>query len=247
MKAITSLQNSQVKTWGLLHDRATRNERKQFLVEGYHLVREAHQAGILQELIITQEMDAMSGIPSTLVSMEIIQKIAKTKTPPGIMGICNMNNSNDLNRDRYLILDGIQDPGNLGTLIRSALGFGIEGIITTPNGVDMYHDKVLRATQGALFYLDIHVNPLEEILPLLLMQGVKLYGTDVEEGVFLHEITPPHRFAIVLGSEGQGLSSYAKKQVQQMVHIPTHDILESLNVAIAGSIILYQFMQRGGY
>ncbi|MDD4212213.1 MAG: RNA methyltransferase [Bacilli bacterium] len=247
MRQITSPQNPLVKSWMKLSDRATRNECKQFLVEGNHLVEEAYKAGILQETIITHLEDAIPGVPSTHVSMEVIEKLAKTKTPQGVMGLCRINAYPTFSKKRYLILDGIQDPGNLGTLIRSALGFGIEGLITTPDGVDPYHDKVVRSAQGALFHLELHTLPFVDFLPQLKEQGFYLYGTDVERGTLLEEVTPTPKFALMLGSEGGGLSSYARKQVDNFVHIPTQSILESLNVAIAGSIILYHMMQTGGY
>lgn len=247
MKQLSSIQNPLVKEWSLLHDGKIRKEKRLFLVEGYHLVEEAHLAGCLKTALITKANDELIGVDNILVTLEIIEKLTKTKTPQGIVGICSMSEESSLSSSRYLILDGVQDPGNVGTLLRSALGFGIEGVILSPTCADVYHDKVIRSTQGALFHLKIHVGELALMLEALKADAVYLYGTDVNRGTLVTELAPPARFALILGSEAQGITPEIKPLVDEMIHIKMSSSLESLNVAIAGSIILHHLMVIGGY
>lgn len=247
MKQISSIHNPLVKEWSLLHDGKERKEKRLFLIEGYHLVEEAHKAGCLREVLITKVSDEVAGVDNILVTPEIIGKLVKTKTPQGIIGICSMNEALSLSKNRYLVLDGVQDPGNVGTLLRSALGFGIQGVILSPTCADVYHDKVIRSTQGALFHLDLYMGELTPYIAALKERNIPILGTDVSKGTLVTELKPTSSFALILGSEAQGMSPVVSAQVDELIHIKTSSQLESLNVAIAGSIILHHLMVIGGY
>ena len=149
MKKITSLTNEYVKELVKLHDKKYRDDKRKFIIEGYNLISEAKEA--LETVLIVDEKDMVTGIENILVTEEIINKIAFTKTPQKIIGICNYLEDFKLTGERFLLLDQLQDPGNVGTLVRSALGFAIDLVIFSKGSVDIYNDKFIRATQGALF------------------------------------------------------------------------------------------------
>ncbi len=135
-----------------------------------------------------------------------------------------------------LILDGIQDPGNMGTLMRSACAFGFETIFIGEGSVDIYNDKVIRSSQGAIFKLNfLFGNPKEFIQSL---KGYQVYGTNVIKGISLEQIEKEEYVAVVLGNEGNGISKEVFSIIDKNIYIPMKNT-ESLNVAIAGSIIMY--------
>lgn len=189
MIKISSLSNPLIKEYLKLHEAKERNSKKKYLIEGYHLVSEAIKNKVLLEVLISNPKDEINNLPNYLVSDEIIKKLSKTLTPQGIIGICKMKDEEPDLSSNYLILDEIQDPGNLGTLLRSALGFGIKNVLLA-NTVDVYNDKVLRSAQGAHFYLNVQTCNLEVALQKLQNNSYYLYGTAVDKGSELTTILP---------------------------------------------------------
>lgn len=239
MKQITSLANPLVKELLKLYDKNERINQKKFLIEGYHLVNEALNTQVLDTVLITQESDYISGVNNILVSTCIINKLAKTKTPQPIMGICKIKENKILDGDRFLLLDNLSDPGNVGTIIRTALGFKIDGIIVSPETVDVYNDKVIRSTQGAIFKVPLIQMPIIDAIEALKAQGVKVIGTALKNSISLKELVKPKKYAIVLGNEAQGITEEVLRKTDVNVKIDINEALESLNVAIAGAIMMF--------
>ena len=138
-----------------------------------------------------------------------------------------------------LILDNLQDPGNLGTIIRSATAFNINTIILSDDSVDLYNPKVVRATEGMIFNLNIIRRDLNKIIPVLKNLGYKLIGTDVKKGMDVRNIRKEN-VAIVIGNEGSGMKNETKNMCDEFINIKMMDTCESLNAGVAASIIMYE-------
>ena len=132
-------------------------------------------------------------------------------------------------------------PGNLGTLIRSSLGFGIDTIVLSEDCVDLYNEKVIRATQGAIFKINIIINDLKETITYLQKHDIKVFGTSLESSKFLQEYKVNNNYAILLGNEANGVKKELLQLTNDNIKIEIDNKLESLNVAVAGSIIMYYF------
>ena len=243
---ITSLSNDRIKDYIKLKEKKYRKITNTFIVEGEHLVREAYKSNRLKELILLDGTDIDIDVPKIFVTKEIIDKITDLETSPNIIGICNINESNKLIGNKYLLLDNIQDPGNLGTIIRSSKAFDIDTIVLSPDTVDLYNPKVVRATQGIMFYINIVVADLSMVIADLKKNGIKIYGTDVDGGMTPNTIPSidKERYAIVLGNEGTGVKEGVISMCEENIYIPMNREVESLNVAVAASIILYEFSRR---
>ncbi len=228
---ITSLENQKVKLLIKLNNSKNRKKEKMFIVEGKHLVDEARKKNVLIEAYSIEEKEGY-----ITLSKEIMKKVDNTATLVTEIGLCKIVESTLLS-DRILILDSVQDPGNMGALMRSAKAFGFDTMIIGNGSCDIYNDKVIRASQGAIFKLNfIHANLLE-ILPKLSVYDI--YGTNVVNGIELANVKKSSKMAIVLGNEGNGISEEVANILFKNIYIPM-DNTESLNVSVAGSIIMYE-------
>ena len=235
----TSSSNAKIKEIKKLQQKKYRDERGLFLVEGSHLVQEAYQRGYLQELILEKEETfSLKAIPTIYVTKEILSFLSTLETPYSIMGVCKKLEERKLGNS-ILILDGIQDPGNLGTIIRSAVAFHIDTVLLSYDTVDLYNSKVIRSTQGLLFYQNIIRKDLKEMLPLL-EEGYEIYGTKVNGGKDVRTLEKKEKFAIIMGNEGNGIKKETEKFCDTFLSIAMNSTCESLNVGVATSIILYE-------
>ena len=238
---ITSVDNSKIKELNKLKTRKYRKEEKKFLVEGYHLVEEAYKKKILLEVLVEEaSQPEQNDIPCTYISSNVMSKLSSLDTNPEIIGVCKMLDTNEIYSNKVLMLDNIQDPGNLGTILRSALAFGFDTVILSSDTVDVYNSKVLRATQGTVFNLNIIVNDLEEEINKLKNSGYKVLGTDVSSGTSAEEFKSDNKIALIMGNEGNGVRESILDLCDDYLHIETSNKVESLNVAIATSILLYE-------
>lgn len=239
---ITSLQNETIKEIMKLKQKKYRDEKDLFLVEGYHLVEEARKANCIQMLITTLEEKFVE--KTLYVSDKVMEKLAFTKSPQPIMAICYKNKNQELLKagKRYLLLDGLQDPGNVGTIMRTALAFGYDQIIMSKDCVDLYNDKVIRSTQGALFQMNTCIMDLKEAITFLKQQGVKVYGTCLQNAQSIDQHQRYNQMAFVMGNEGQGVHQEILDLCDERLYIPIQSI-ESLNVAIAAAITMYHFKE----
>ena len=237
---ITSVKNETIKKILKLKKKKYRDESGLFLVEGEHLVVEALNKGIVK-MVITCKDDNYD-VEVLQVSEDVMKKLAFTMNPQPIMAICYMkiDKKVDYHKKRYILLDHLQDPGNMGTILRTSLALGYHDILISKDSVDFYNDKVIRATQGALFSLNISIVDLADEIKKMQERGIKVYGTALEDALSIEEVESEAKMAFILGNEGNGMSKEILDMVDERLYIPI-DSIESLNVAIASSIIMYKF------
>lgn len=250
---ITSTSNEIIKYFISLNDKKTRMNAKRFIVEGYHLVNEASKTNLLEAIISTdeKELKKINNVKRYLVNDAIINKIATTKNPQNILGIVKMLDHNITNllpiikgnKTKLIMLDDVNDPGNLGTIIRTAAGLGYDGIIMSPNTVDLYNEKVIRSTQGVMFKIPIIKANLQEVIKLLKKEKVFCIGTALTNAKDVKHITKKDKFAICLGNEAKGISKEVLDNMDENVRIAMKNDVESLNVSIAAGIIMYEMME----
>ena len=241
MKEINSLNNEYIKYLLKLKDKKFRNQEKKFLIEGYHLVNEAYKAKILKEILITEDKDCYNDVSKIKVNEAIIKKLSTTVNPQNILGVCEITLGKEISGTKFLLLDNINDPGNLGTLIRSSLGFSIDTIVLGMDCVDVFNEKVIRASQGSIFKINILIDDLKNVISKLKEKNIKVYGTSLEASQFLQKIDKSPKYAIILGNEANGVKKELLKMTDQNIKIEINNELESLNVAVAGSILMYYF------
>jgi len=228
---LTSIDNPKIKALLKLKTSKERKKENKFIVEGPHLVKEARNLNLLIEAYSIEEKEGYIQI-----SKQIMDKIADTDTTVTEIGLCKMLNSN-LVTDKILILDKVQDPGNLGAIMRSANAFGFKTIALGEGTCDIYNSKVIRSSQGAIFKLNfINVNIVEFLKKL---NDYDIYGTNVVNGIELDNVKKTKKMAIILGNEGNGISALVNNALKKNIYIPMENT-ESLNVAIAASIIMYK-------
>lgn len=233
---IESVNNQKIKDYSKLQSKKYRDESGLFIVEGTHLVEEALKKTQAVEIYSLDESH-------TQVSEAVMRKLSSLNTPPQILAVCKKIEEKDI-FGNILILDNIQDPGNLGTIIRSSVAFGINTIIVSPDTVDFYNVKTLRASEGMVFNINIVIRDLESVIPELISKGYKVYTTNVVNGTNLNELDIPNKYAIVMGNEGNGVREAIASLCNDAIYIPMNKTCESLNVAIATSIILYEFNKK---
>lgn len=238
-KIITSVNNEYIKKVAKLKDKKYRDEAKLFIVEGYHLVNEAKK--YLTDVLITDASDEIDGVNNIIVTDQIIEKLSSVKSPQKIIGICKYFDISEIIGKRFLILDGVQDPGNLGTLIRCALGFDIDTVICSKDTVSIYNEKVIRSTQGAIFHINYYVGDLPMVIEELKRKGVTILSTSLKNSISLNQYDTSNidSYAIVLGNEGNGVSKEVQEMADVNLCIEMNSKLESLNVSVAGGILMY--------
>ncbi len=229
---IESLNNERIKEYAKLNQKKYRDDTNMFIIEGTHLVEEAFKNNIVVDAFSLDDK-------YTKVSEEVMKKLSNLDTPPKYLAICNKIEEKNINGN-VLILDGVQDPGNLGTIIRSSIAFNIDTIILSNDSVDLYNTKVLRATEGMIFNINIIRRDLNEILPNL-KDKYTIYTTNVVNGTNLSDIKVKTPFALIMGSEGNGVKDSIASYADESVYISMNTKCESLNVGVATSIILYEF------
>ena len=240
---ITSSENEKVKELTKLQRKKYRDETQTYIIEGEHLVQEAYQAKKLMEIITTEEnFKSYQEIKTIQVSHDIMKKISNLDDPPKIIGLCKKEEAKDILGEKILYLEEIQDPGNLGTIIRSSLAFQVSTIVLSPKCVDLYNPKVLRATQGMIFHIPIVIKTEEELLEYTKKNHIPRFGTSVTNGKEAKYLTTEEKqkYCLMMGNEGNGLSQNLLENCDTKLYIKTNEKVESLNVAIATSILLYE-------
>lgn len=230
---ISSVNNEKVKYWASLKLKKNRDKDKCFLVEGNHLIKEAKEKGLVISTISISDNNA-----DFLVTKEIMKKISDQKSISDNAAIVRYIPEQEI-KGNVLILDDIQDPGNLGTLIRSSIAFGFSNIIMSEGSVDLYNPKVIRATEGMIFHINVLRRNLLDFLPTLKGMNYKIVGTDVVSGKDIRKLKKEN-IALVLGNEGNGISEDVKNLCDEFVNIKMSSNCESLNVGVAASILMYE-------
>lgn len=236
----SSIENDKVKDIKKLQQKKYRDKSGMFLIEGEHLVLEAYKSGYLKKLILEENDIFPIDIDIMYVTNNVLNYISELETAPRMIGICEKNKELESIGKRILVLDNIQDPGNLGTMIRSAVAFHIDTIILGDGTVDLYNSKVIRASQGMLFHINIIRKDLIIFLEELQKNNYQILGTKVTYGKNLKSLEKNEKFAIIMGNEGNGLSDEVSNFCNDFIYIDMDAVCESLNVAVATSIILYE-------
>lgn len=236
----SSVNNEKIKNIKKLNTKKYRDETNMYLVEGEHLVKEAYENNVLEELILLENTNLNIDVKTSYVTKNVLNFISNLDTPNGILGICKKK-ENTLKGNKIVILEDIQDPGNLGTIIRSSVAFNVDTLVLSNNTVDLYNPKVIRATQGMLFKLNIIIeNDLENLIKNLKQNNYTIYTTNVKNGNSLKTIEKKDKVAIIMGNEGSGVSEKLNSLADKYLYIDMNKNCESLNVAVATSIILYE-------
>lgn len=234
---INSIDNKRVIELSKLNISKYLNESKIFIVEGEHLVNEALKNGALIEVFSIKETNI--SVPITIVSKPVMKKITNLDSIPSIIGICKKIEEREA-AGNILILDGIQDPGNLGTIIRSAVAFNIDTIVLSNDTVNLYNSKVLRATQGMIFNINIIKRNIYDYILNLKEKEYKIYTTNVNNGSDIKNVNKSSKYAIIMGNEGNGVKKGIEELADEFLYINMNKKCESLNVGVATSIILYE-------
>ena len=242
MEIITSLQNNKIKELSKLNTKKYRDESNYFLVETNHLVKEAYKTNQLKEILCLESFNNDMDIPVTYISKEVMNKLSSIKSPSEVIGVCKKFKTKEYGK-RLILLDGIQDPGNLGTIIRSAASFNFDTVVLGLNTVDLYNDKVIRATEGMIFHQDVIQKDLKEFILELKNNNYYIYTTDVESGKILNDIDFKQKIAIIIGNEGNGVSDILSL-ADETLYIPMNKKCESLNASVASSIIMYEVSKK---
>lgn len=245
MEQITSAQNAKIKQANKLKKKKERDKTGLILVEGTHLIDEAIKSGLtIQQLFVVEpERFAPELVEAAEEQYQINFKVAEVLsgmvTPQGIFAVIEKP---DVSKQaeasqQVLLLDRIQDPGNLGTLIRTADAAALDLIVMSPGSADPFQDKVLRASQGSVFHLPIISNDIKEFVQHF---DGPVYGTALEDAINFNDTAAQEKFALLLGNEGQGVDPELLEYTTERLTIPMYGKAESLNVAIAGSILIYK-------
>lgn len=253
---ITSTQNPLIKELASLKEKKGRENTGLFLIEGVRFVEEALKAGapVQQVLYASRLLDGDRGgallqavdaarIPAEEVSDKVLSFSSDTDNPQGIVAAVKIPKVGlgELQTEFLVVADGVQDPGNLGTIIRSALAAGTGGVICTQGTVDLYNPKTLRSTMGTVFTIPVVQGVSDvDLITWLKQRSIPLVAADISgaETYYRSKLVPP--FALVIGNEGRGVSEYLLSNASRTVMIPLSGDAESLNAAVAASIILFE-------
>ncbi|WP_018084430.1 TrmH family RNA methyltransferase [Desulfurispora thermophila] len=271
MHMITSPQNQLVKYLNRLKEKRHRSQEQKFLAEGTRFVEEALAVPGLVEMLVYSpellpagrsepllELARQAGVSITAVSARVFRVLADTQTPQGVLAVVKMpvlklddlalllGLASQRGNPLLVVVDGVQDPGNLGTIVRSAAAFGASGLVLCRGTVDLFNPKVLRATMGAVFKLpvwqDVDINTLGHLLQQM---GLEILLSSPQGDVSLTAAGLTGRVALVIGSEARGVSNQWRQFTRRAFRIPMQEDVESLNAGIAAAVILYEaYRQR---
>lgn len=254
MKRIESNQNSFVKHWKkLVQNRKDRDQSKEFLVEGFHLVEEALK---MNEAVLTiikrEDVELPSGwdvenVAIIEVTRAIAKEISETEHSQGVYAHCKQSQyeaADYANWKKLLWIDAVQDPGNLGTMIRTADAAGMDAVIIGKGTVDPYNPKTVRSAQGSHFHIPVEKGDLLDWVTYAKENNIQLIGTSLDESVHYKEAQVTESFAVIMGNEGSGLSPQLLEKTDVNVRIPIVGKAESLNVAVATGILLYAYNEK---
>ncbi|GAJ25375.1 rRNA methylase [Liquorilactobacillus sucicola DSM 21376 = JCM 15457] len=254
MKVIRSVQNKQVKEWKKLSTKKGRKKQNAYLLDGWHLVKEALAArSEIKLLLVTEdfkyraEFEEMNTQNSEeiIISEEVAKHLSETPSPQGIFGVIALKKEQStpvsLQGGAWLMLDSVQDPGNIGTMVRTADAAGFTGVIFGVGTADVYQPKVVRAMQGSQFHIKLITASLSEWIQQMHKENMPVFGTELNPAAKPYDEVGKYRdFAIVMGNEGNGMSEEILSTTTTNLYIPIKGHAESLNVAVAAGILMFQ-------
>ena len=244
METLTSIKNPKVLAWRSLKDKKGREEQHAFLVEGIRMVREALSASFtVLALLLRDDYDPdfplSDHIPTYILPAHVFQSVCDTKTPQGIAAVLSMETREATGR-RLLALDGVQDPGNVGTIIRTADAAGFDGILLSGDCADLFSPKVLRSTMGSIFRMGFSFpSSLAEALKVMKNNGFSIISSQLDGNPFYERSDIASSFVLIIGNEGNGVSDAIKAVATHHLCLPMRGGAESLNAAVAAGIMMY--------
>lgn len=255
---ITSKQNPLIKELQLIQKKKKeRNNQKVFIVEGLRAVKEIPSLWEIHKYVVAksfaleaEKVIINKSIPVIFVADNVFENISDTKTPQGIMAVVSqldyqLEEIIKADQGFFIIADQVQDPGNLGTLIRTAHASGANGIFLSKGCVDLYNPKTIRATMGSIFHIPIWIDmDMEEIIKELMGADTNIYATALEESKILYDYDYTKKTAIVIGNEANGISEITRKLVSNFIKIPMPGGAESLNASIAAGICMFEVVRQ---
>lgn len=262
MEIITSAQNPLIKETKKLQQKKYREEKCQYLIEGVRLVEEAYKTGQIvaafydDTLLKTSRGMALlhtiesENITLTEVSTQVLSTLAETETPQGIVAVLQKQSFGlagftPSQSGVILICDGVQDPGNLGTMLRTAWAAGVDALVCLPGTVDPYNGKTVRASMGGIFHVPVYLAPdWQELQQWLRSRNYQLVAGVPEESKNYARVKYDKKVALVIGNEAQGLINIKNEAVDIRVSIPLSKGAESLNAAVACGILLYEIARQ---
>jgi TrmH family RNA methyltransferase len=253
MKELSSVHNPQIRQLRRLQEASGRREQGRFLCEGIRMCREAVQAGWAREILCTRdqaqqglELGQQAGISPVLVSDAVMDSLCTARTPQGIACVCPLPELSRVPEGRLLVaLDGVQDPGNLGTILRTADAAGFAGALLGAGTADPFGPKALSATKGSVFRLQMkRCSRLAPVLEDCACRGMAVVASELG-GEDFYEGLPGGDTVLVIGSEGNGISPEVRDACTHHLQLPMPGGAESLNAAVAAGIMIYEIMRRG--
>ena len=251
------LSKTRLKKITALKNKKTRDKQNLFLIEGFRLCEEAIQSDFqVHNLFVNPEavssanyekliqQASQKGIKITEIDNADVKQLADTFHSQGIFAIIEQRS---LPFESWLsesiqflvIIDAGQDPGNIGTIIRTCDWFGIDAVVLSKGSVDLYNPKLIRSTMGSIFHLPVFENvDLTTTLPLLKKKGFTVYGADVQGNVYFHQVSYKPPLAVILGNENKGIDRKLFQHIDYAIKIPSYGKAESLNLALAGAVII---------
>jgi len=248
LEYIESPKNDHIKQAKKLTVKKNQKQTGEYLLDGWHLVQEALKSGQTPKRIyatekFVNERDLKPFYEQlTEISPEVAKHLSDTQTPQGIFAIMPLRQQKlpDKLSGQFLLLDGIQDPGNVGTLVRTADAAGVQTVVFGNGTADAFGPKVLRAMQGSQFHLNIVSAKLADVVKGLKAAEIPVYGTELNpDAVPYKSVTPPNQFALIVGNEGNGMQPALLAETDANLYIPIKGEAESLNVAIAAAVVMF--------
>lgn len=255
---ISSTSNHAIKNLNLLKTKSkARREQKTFLVEGIKMFREIPEKDI-KEIYVSESFLSEFGDAEinkkgyTILSDRVFESVSDTVTPQGILAVVNqiersfddiINNETGTYKKCFLIIDEIRDPGNLGTIIRTAEGAGVSGIFLSRETVDIYSPKVIRSTMGSVFRVPfIYSDSLVETVERLKKEKVKIFAAHLDGEDYSNKSIKENKLAFVIGNESRGISEELINKADKLIRIPMKGKVESLNASVCASILMYSYL-----
>ncbi|QEA48454.1 RNA methyltransferase [Latilactobacillus curvatus] len=252
MEYIQSNQNTKIKAAKKLTVKKNQRKENTYLLEGWHLVQEAIQnKAVIRQVFATEKYvdeRALRGLYDETfeIAPEVAQHLSETKAPQGIFAVVEMSETSVPEKlaGRYLLLDAVQDPGNIGTMIRTADAADFAGVVLGNGSVDLYNPKLLRSMQGSHFHLPIYQGNLMDWMKKFNSQDVPVYGTELNpEAISYQDVPKANDMALILGNEGNGVNENVLAATTQNIYIPIPGNAESLNVAVAAGILMFKLIE----
>lgn len=262
MIRLTGSKNQIIKEVRALKSKSSRDERGLYFIEGTRFVSEALKEQIAIRYFVISDtfssgkensllLSAISNLPSQcyVVPDELFNSISDTKTPQGVLAVIelvrNQLKGSKLPEGLLVILDSIMDPGNLGTIIRTADAAGCAGVVIPEGCVDLYNPKVLRSTMGSVYHVPVfHSGSISEALDTAKGQGFLLCASHLEGSVSIYETDLSKNVALIIGSEAQGICEETRKRADALIRIPMQGRAESLNASIAAGVMIFEAMRQ---